>query len=73
MKYLLAVFAVSYLGVELYSIELLIGSLKSSTWTVRRLGSNAEALGKLAYEVCMAHPYDALFGNIAEDKAVAVL
>ena len=73
MEYLLTVFAVCNLGVELHCIELSLGCFKCGTGTVRRLCRYTESLGKLTYEIGVAHPYYALFRNALEYKASAVL
>ena len=67
---MIAVLGVSNLGVELNGIELSVNVLHCSTGAVVGLGDNLKALRRLGDIIRMAHPNDALLGNVLPKKAV---
>ena len=70
MEHLLAELRVGDLGVELHGIDFSAGVFHSGARTVVRLADHLEALGRLGDVVGVTHPYNALFVDVFEKRAV---
>ena len=69
-EHLIAVLGMSNLWVELNGIELSVNVLHCSTGAAVGFGDNLKALRRLGDIIRMAHPNDALLGNVLPKKAV---